>query len=347
MQHALKIQKQKQLYRELKLPEYQIDFFSNDYLGLARNKKFISACQRERSFLPIGATGSRLISGNYAYAEEFEKQLAEMQGFEASLLFQSGYVANLALFSALLQKGDVLLFDQDVHASMRDGMRLSTGSCYPYRHLNLNHLEERLRHIPCSKTRYIATESLFSTDGKFADLAGLQYLSKKYNARLIFDEAHSFGVCGENGLGFHKDCPEAYFAILVTFSKALGSQGAALLLSNELKDYLLNFSRPCIYSTFLSPHQVAAMRTAYKMLPELSEERETLSILKRRLNAESHIHTIPMQDATEALSMQEKLLSRGIAVGALRPPTVRKGRECLRVCLHAFNSSKEVALLYG
>ena len=342
MLHALKLQKQKQLYRALKLPQYKIDFFSNDYLGLARNQAFKERCEEERASLPPGSTGSRLLSGNSAYAEQFEEELAKGQGFEAALLFQSGYLANLALLSALLEREDVLLFDQEVHASMRDGIRLSKGTSYPYRHLDLNHLEERLRKIYCKGERYIATESLFSTDGRCTNLQDLTYLANKYEAKLILDEAHTFGV-----MDCHQTLPKAFFAVLITFSKALGSQGAAILSSKLLKEYLLNFSRPCLYSTFISPHQIAAMRTAYKMLPELEKERNAINHLKERSNAESHILILPQNSPEETMQEQARLLEQGIAVAALRPPTVRKGKECLRISLHAFNTEEELKLLYG
>lgn len=342
MLQALTIQKHKHLYRELQLPQYKVDFFSNDYLGLARNHTFIKRCEQERSLLQPGSTGSRLLSGNSAYAEQFEAELAEGQGFETALLFPSGYIANLALLSALLQKEDVLLFDQEVHASMRDGIRLSKGTSYPYRHLDLNHLEERLRKIYCKGERYIATESLFSTDGRCTNLQDLTYLANKYGAKLILDEAHTFGV-----MDCHQTLPKAFFAVLITFSKALGSQGAAILCSKLLKEYLLNFSRPCLYSTFISPHQIAAMRTAYRMLPELETERQVIGSLKRSANAKSHILIFPQNSSEETSKKQASLLERGIAVAALRPPTVRKGKECLRISLHAFNTEEELKLLYG
>ena len=229
--------------RSLSSFEGSTDFFSNDYLGWGRREK--------RFFAQVGSTGSRLLSGNSAQHEVIESDFATFFNSQAALHFNSGYDANLGVFSAIPQKGDTILYDELIHASARDGIRLSWAKSHSFRHNDVAHLKQRIEKAEGSV--YIAVESLYSMDGDLAPLKELVNVSKSYGAYLIVDEAHSGGVFGAQGkglavkLGVESDI----FLRLITFGKAYGSHGGLVLGSDDLRQFLLNFSRPFIYSTAL------------------------------------------------------------------------------------------------
>ena len=324
-----------------------IDFFSNDYLGLSR----VEIPMDENRF---GATGSRLISGTSNEALQAESSLAKFFNAEAGLIFNSGYDANLGFFSAVPQRGDVILFDQLIHASVRDGIRLSFASSRSFLHNDLNDLESQL--IKSKGTIYVAVESLYSMDGDISPLVELSRLCEEYNAYLIVDEAHAAGVFGMDGKGLVEELgiSSSVFARLITFGKAFGSHGAIVLCSNELKEYLYNFSRSFIYTTALPPFSYTRMEfiVEYSDIEyRIKTLQENIKLFRSKFNKDALISDdrSPIQiikgSIEEVRSLEASLINQRISVKAIYAPTVLKGGERLRVCIHSFNSSDEIQAL--
>lgn len=341
--------------RRLHHPQGLLDFCSNDYLGLARHQGFREALAAEAASLPPGSTGSRLLSGHAALFEETEDVIARFHGGEAALIFNSGYDANLGLFGALGQRGDVILYDRLIHASIRDGIRLSQASAFSFAHNDLNALEHRLRgqRHGC----FVAVESVYSMDGDMAPLEPLLELCEAYGARLLVDEAHATGVVGPRGeglaasLGLQHRC----FARLHTFGKALGVHGAAVVGSRLLKEYLINFARSLIYTTALPPVAIAAIRMAYRYFPQMQEERQQLqariAALRQaalpfdRIPSDTPIQPLLVPGNVAVRAAAARLQDRGFDVRPILHPTVPEGQERLRVALHSFNTAEELDAL--
>jgi 8-amino-7-oxononanoate synthase len=255
------------LLRSLKTPENLIDFCSNDYLGLARSvtlRQTIEQSVAVHSNRLNGSTGSRLLAGNSALAEELETELAAFHDTEAALIFNSGYDANVGLLASLPQRGDTLLTDDLIHASMIDGARLSVANRFKFRHNDLDDLENRLKRA--TGTVYVAIESVYSMDGDLAPLTEIVELCEHYEAALIVDEAHATGVFGPQGGGLVQSLglQKRVFARVHTFGKALGVHGAAVVGSASLRDFLINFARSFVYSTALPPHSLLAIHSVYR-----------------------------------------------------------------------------------
>ena len=214
-----------------------------------------------------GSGGSRLLAGNYPLIEKLEKSIASFHDAEAGLIFNSGYDANIGLLSCIALKEDTILYDQLIHASLRDGIRLGYAQSFSFEHNNPASLELRLKQA--AGTVYVVTESLFSMDGDLAPLQEMAALCEQYNAKLIVDEAHATGIVGEHGEGLvqHLQLQSKCFARIHTFGKALGVHGAIVLGSSFLRSYLINFSRPFIYTTALPPCTVQHIAEAYKLFP--------------------------------------------------------------------------------
>ncbi|RYU82863.1 aminotransferase class I/II-fold pyridoxal phosphate-dependent enzyme [Hymenobacter persicinus] len=334
-----------------------VDFSSNDYLGLSRHPAIQDAVQQAAAE-PAGSTGSRLLTGNSAAAEALETTLARFHGAEAALLFNSGYTANLGFFSAVPRRGDTIFYDEASHASVKEGIRASFATAYSFRHNDLTDLERKLQRAMGAV--FVAVESLYSMDGDLAPLPELAAFCRARGLHLVVDEAHSNGIYGPGGeglvtaLGLEADV----FARILTFGKALGNQGAAVAGPAVLRDYLLNFSRPFIYTTALPPLTVAALSAAYELLPTLDAERARLSALsdylKATLNAvpglrvptASHvIHPVfftenpgPAQVRRVAAAAQ----AAGFDVRAIVAPTVPAGTERLRLIVHSYNTEAEI-----
>ena len=243
-----------------------VDFSSNDYLGLSQHPRVRAALQQAAQ-LPAGSTGSRLLTGNSAAAEALETHLAQFHGTEAALLFNSGYTANLGFFSAVPQRGDTILYDEASHASVKEGIRASFAAAWSFRHNDLADLERKLSRA--TGAVFVAVEALYSMDGDMAPLAELAAFCGPRGLHLVVDEAHSNGVYGPRGAGLVTalGLEAAVFARILTFGKALGSQGAAVAGPAVLRDYLLSFSRPFIYTTALPPATIAGLAAAYELLP--------------------------------------------------------------------------------
>lgn len=343
------------------------DFSSNDYLGFASSEALFSKSYQtlsEKKLLKNGATGSRLLSGNHELFKPAEALIAGFHQTEAALIFNSGYDANIGFFSCVPQKEDLILYDELAHASIRDGIKMSNAKAYKFLHNDLEDLRNKIlrkREDFNAAAIYIVTESVFSMDGDFPDLVALSNLAEEYNCFLIVDEAHASGVFGEKGQGLVQELEiqDRIFARIVTFGKALGCHGAAILGSRELKEYLINFSRSFIYTTALPPHSVACILEAYNSL-ETSESTNSevvklqqnirsfqKEILKKGLKpyfikSDSAIHCciIPGNDAVKKLA--HKIQIEGFDVKPIRSPTVPKGKERLRICLHSFNTKEDI-----
>jgi 8-amino-7-oxononanoate synthase len=345
--------KQQNAYRQLRLPDNKIDFCSNDYLGIVKKDLLNAHCSPVK--LKHGSGGSRLLAGNYPLIEETERFIAGFHHAASGLIFNSGYDANTGLLSCIPQRGDTIIYDQLSHASIRDGIRLSFAQSFSFMHNSLKGLEEKLS--LAKGNIFVVTESVFSMDGDLAPLAEICVLCKKYNAHLIVDEAHATGVVGDKGeglaqrLGLQGEC----FARIHTFSKALGSHGAVVLGSELLRDFLINFSRPLIYTTALPEISIAAIRAAYEIFPQMNAERnylqklidefqDTLSAHKNHAFLESHT---PIQGVIVAGNDPVKKISKLLAGANLdaRPilyPSVPRGAERLRIVLHSFNTMGEL-----
>ncbi len=349
LEKKLQQRKNQNAFRQLKLVENKIDFCSNDYLGIVHNNLLN---QKINHALKTGSTGSRLLAGNYALIEETEKQIAAFHKAEAALIFNSGYDANLGLLSSVPQKGDIILYDQLCHASLRDGIRLSFAQSFSFAHNDMDELEKKLKST--ANNIFIVTESVFSMDGDFCPLQQLVSLSKKYNAHLIIDEAHAIGVVGQTGEGLcqQQNLQHEIFCRVYTFGKACGCHGAAVTGSQNLKDHLINFARSFIYTTALPPHAVAAIQASYNTFPFLNDERNFLQKLihffqnaalkfeKLCSQTPVQIVIIPGNDAVKKTAAQ--LQNSGFDVRAILYPTVAAGKERLRIVLHAFNTLNEV-----
>lgn len=337
-------------YRSLRTVSNLIDFASNDYLGLARSEKLQSATAKEwDKFKLMGSTGSRLLTGNSSYAEELEHKIARFHGFESGLLFSCGYMANVGLLSCIADETDAIFYDTHVHASAHDGMRLSSAKPFPFRHNDLDHLEKRLKNTLVSGKKYVCVESVYSMDGTIAPLEEVCYMCSKYQAHLIVDEAHAVGTYGPGGRGLtaEKKVIGSLFAQVTTFGKALGTYGAIVLGSSLLKEFLLNFARSCIYTTALPMHTLAAINCAYDLLPDCDKERLHLQRLIHLFgkNPSSPVQAMKVPGNREVQRASFELNKAGFDVRAIMSPTVQRGSEALRVCLHAFNTEKEVAAL--
>ncbi len=347
------------LNRELRQPEKGIDFCSNDYLGLARSQSFSNAIETEvsKSAWAAGSSGSRLISGNHEYIEHLEQDIAQFHRADAAMLFPNGYMANVGLYSCLASREDTYILDEYVHASIIDGCRLSFAKRKKFKHNNLEDLEKLL--ATSSGKKWVIVESVYSMLGDESPLEEILNVMKDYDAELIVDEAHSVGLYGENGRGrvAENQLENDVFARVVTYGKAFGVSGAAVLGSNNLKSFLINHSRPFIYSTAPTPAFYISIKIAYDFVKNMEGERQQLKDLKVYLNQKlldhtSHVETggsaisfIPVVGNEAVMSFQQKLNDLGIQIVAMRSPTVPEGNEGLRLCLHSYNTKDEIDFL--
>ncbi|QVE49247.1 pyridoxal phosphate-dependent aminotransferase family protein [Chlamydia crocodili] len=354
----LEKQKYRNTYRTLKTTSATIDFTSNDYLGFARSLELKQAFSNTLDHAySLGSTGSRLLTGQSLLADHVEQYIAAYHHRESALIFNSGYTANLGLISALASQDDRVIHDVYIHASIHDGIRLSKAQSIPFRHNDIEHLEKRLSQPHCGQT-FVCVESVYSLHGSVSPLKTICELCKKYSAHLIVDEAHSIGVFGDKGeglvstLGLQNDVA----ATVYTFGKALGIHGAAVVGSSLLKDYLINFSRPFIYTTALPPHAFTMIHLAYQYNENATISRENLQELIAHFrenarsmqlpilqdNANTPIQSLCIPGSTQVRNAANKLQNSGFDVRPIVSPTVKQKEELLRICLHAFNTKSEI-----
>ena len=323
-----------------------VDFCSNDYLGFA-------TVNSEIHNLPSGATGSRLLKGNHTIHEKTEAFLADYHNSEAALLFNSGYTANLGLISTITERTHIVLYDELSHASLREGIQLSHAKSFSFKHNSLTDLKEKLSKWH-GKVIWVITESVFSMDGDIAPLHEMASICHQYQAHLIVDEAHALGVFGMHGKGLINELKleNKVFARIVTFGKALGSHGAAVLGSKLLIDYLVNFCRAFIYTTALPPSQVAHILSQYKTLANgIAQEQLTKNIalftsklynLSSLIPSKSAIQCIVVPGNNKVKAVAASFQQAGFDVRPILSPTVPSGQERLRICLHSFNTTEEI-----
>lgn len=335
--------------RVLRVADNRADYYSNDYLGISKNGLI-------EAFLPHtplahGSTGSRLLAGNYPLIEETEKEIAAFHHAEAALIFNSGYDANFGLLSCVAGKGDLILYDKLSHASIRDGIRQSFAESYSFAHNDLGDLEKKLKNK--KGNCFVVTESVFSMDGDMAPLADMATLCRRFNAHLIVDEAHAAGFIGGRGEGLVQDLDlqDECFARIHTFGKALGCHGAAILGSQTLRNYLINFCRPFIYSTAIPPVSVAAIKASYKIFPEMNKERDEIRHLISLFDRDGFKKSItpiqcflvPGNDKVKRVA--KRLMENNLDARPILHPTVPLGEERLRIALHSYNTVEETEKL--
>ncbi|MFS4454628.1 aminotransferase class I/II-fold pyridoxal phosphate-dependent enzyme [Maribacter sp. 2304DJ31-5] len=343
-----------------------VDFCSNDYLGFAHNETIFSRTFQlllTENITQNGATGSRLLTGNHKLYGHLESILMEFHNAESALIFNSGYDANVGLFSAVPQRGDFIFYDELIHASIRDGMGMSLAKSYKFKHNDLADLKSKIQaQISKDAEVYVVTESVFSMDGDSPDLKALTKFCGSNNYHLIVDEAHATGICGKKGEGLLQELglQKEVFARLVTFGKGMGTHGAAILGSVKLKDYLVNYARSLIYSTGLPPHCIATIISAYDYLKqegheELGRLKENIEGFKDKLKklgleqrfvaSGSAIQSCLVKGNTRVKKVSHTLQEKGFNVKAILSPTVPEGQERLRFCIHSTNSKEEIGLV--
>jgi 8-amino-7-oxononanoate synthase len=339
-------------------PRVGVDFASNDYLALAEsaelNAAAIAAIERG---VPVGAGGSRLLRGNHAEHEALESEAAAFFGAEAALFFGGGFAANTALFATLPARGDLIVYDELIHASVHDGMRLSRAEACASRHNDPQSVDDA---IQVWRARggvgqvWIAVESLYSMDGDRAPLAALSEIAARHDAMLVIDEAHATAVFGPEGRGLAADLEGSENVIsLHTCGKALGATGALVLAPKTVCDYLINRARPFIYATAPPPLMAAVVRAALGIVRREPERRQKLHDLiayaDRALRAEtpfapsgSQIQPIIVGADEHAVTLASALQARGFDLRAIRPPTVPEGTARLRMTLTLHASEKQI-----
>ena len=343
--------------RKLKRSEGLIDFFSNDYIGFAREKELYQniKCAEENISKKLlnGSTGSRLLSGNSKLAEDTEEQLALFFQTESALIFNSGYNANVGVLSSIPQKGDTILYDELIHASIKDGARLSFADRISFRHNDVEDLERKIQ--KAKGDIFVVIESIYSMDGDQAPIKEIAAICKQYAVCLIVDEAHSTGTVGAEGKGLiiAEGLQHDVDIRVHTFGKAMGIHGACVTGSKVLTDYLVNFSRAFIYTTAFSPHSFISVQEAFKYL---QQHPERICDLQRKVSifqsyfkehenyilSNSPIQVIKTEGNNRVKYIAEQIQQSGFDVRPILSPTVKKGEERIRFCLHTFNSEKEI-----
>jgi len=352
------------LLRSLQSLAGMVDFCSNDYLGLSQNPVLAENIAQDLrrwaekgKALAHGATGSRLISGHSPIFDEFEKACAEMHRAEAALLFASGYDANMGLITALAGEGQVVFCDQLLHASLIDGLRLCKAEKRIFKHNDLEDLIQLMEQYPKESPKWIVVESIYSMDGDVAPLEELVKLKDKYQVELIVDEAHSGGLYGPEGSGLCVELglEKEIFARIITFGKAWGNAGAVVLGSQILRDFLINFARPFIYSTAPSPVHVHSLLSTMAFIKKQDAPREKL---KENIEffqslcsgdawgkSQTAIQTFFVSGNQALRTAAKKAQSAGFAVKPIVYPTVAKGQERIRITLNALSKQKDMQAL--
>jgi 8-amino-7-oxononanoate synthase len=336
-----------------------ISFCSNDYLGLANDPALIdAACVGARQW-GVGGGASHLVSGHFSPHEALEQELAALTGFERALFFSTGYMANLGIVAALVGRGDAVFADKLNHASLIDAVLLSRADHERYPHGDIETLERRLA-ASTAKRKLILTDAVFSMDGDLAPLPGLLQLAERFDAWLVVDDAHGFGVLGEQGSGSlgHFGIPaDPRIVYMGTLGKAAGASGAFVAGSATLVEWLLQRARTYIFSTAASPIVACALLASFELIRQGDERRAHLRRLAgclrdglsgsrwKLMPSPTAIQPVIIGDNHETLNVAQALLERGLWVPAIRPPTVPKGTARMRVSLTAAHSEAQVRQL--
>jgi len=328
-----------------------INFCSNNYLGLAGHPEVIRKTKEILKKHGVGSGASRLVSGNFEIHDELEAKISKYEGTPASIVFPTGYMANLGTMQALVGAGDAVIIDRLNHASIIDGAKISGAKLLVYPHRDMEELEIILKHAQIFKKRLIVSDHVFSMDGDIAPAEKLTELAIKYKSMLMLDTAHSTGVLDL------KIKNKTNVIIMGTLSKAIGSLGGFIAGSRDLIDYLKNKARSFIYTTGLPPAMAAASLASFDIIEKDSSYKEKLwdrvNYLKKKiqpfafdtLGSETQIIPLVIGDARIAVDISNRLYSSGIFLSAIRPPTVPKGTSRLRMTVTAMHSKNDIDFL--
>jgi 8-amino-7-oxononanoate synthase len=338
--------------------EQVLSFCSNDYLGLANHPKLIAAMQDGATKSGVGSGASHLITGHHQYHQQLEEALAVFVQLPAALLFSTGYMANLGVVGALAGRGDEIFADKLNHASLNDAAVLSRAELHRYPHNDLVALEGMLKASKAPR-KLVMADAVFSMDGDLAPVPELLALCEQYNAWLLLDDAHGFGVLGEQGRGalshFNVSSPRIIY--MATLGKAAGVFGAFIAGDAVLIEYLLQQARTYIYTTASPPALSATVMAALEIIEQDDARRAHLKQLIDYLKSNLHlknwrlaksqtaIQPLIIGSNEAALGLSEYLLTLGILVPAIRPPTVPKGSARLRISLSAAHTLEDVERL--
>ncbi|TQS33662.1 hypothetical protein Golomagni_05985 [Golovinomyces magnicellulatus] len=349
--------------RRLTLPR-GIDFSSNGYLSLGTHPSVKASYLTRIQNHVLGSGGSRLLDGNSELAEQLEDTVAAFHGAEAALLFNSGFEANTGLFACVPQPGDVVVYDELIHASVHDGMRLSRAKTVSFKHNSVSSLREVLRGITNDKVNvFVAVEGVYSMDGDVAPLREIVQCVKQETKRgfVIVDEAHSTGVFGDRGrglvsqLGLEKDI----WARVHTFGKAMGCSGAMVLCSPTTREYMINYARSLIYTTAMGPPSLIAIQVGYEHLMSGNADAQRTHLFQLMEYAQLSCRKVADKYPTmlqigassspiiplftpNAKALAQHCQQKGFMLRAVVAPTVPKGTDRVRLCLHADNTTEEI-----
>ncbi|MFQ3201219.1 MAG: 8-amino-7-oxononanoate synthase [Zhongshania sp.] len=372
LQRRLTARHQQSRYRERRVletaqgPRVVVDgrefllFCSNDYLGLANHPQLVAAMQHAAQTYGVGGGASHLVCGHSALHHRLEERLAEVTGRDRALLFSTGYMANLGTVTALMGKGDHILEDRLNHASLLDAGLLSGAKFQRFHHNDLDDLERRLKKLPATGQRLLVVDAVFSMDGDIAPLPQLAALATKYDAYLMADDAHGFGVLGRTGAG----CCELFGlgqdqlpVLMGTLGKGIGSFGAFIAGSELLIESLIQFARPYIYTTAMPPAVASASLASLDLLSAEAWRREHLIVLINRFKEGAAKLALPLMasntpiqpllvgDEALAMKISADLEAEGVLVSAIRPPTVAVGQSRLRITITAGHAAADVDVL--
>lgn len=332
-----------------------LNFCSNDYLGLASHPRLVESFRRAATQYGVGSGASHLVCGHSRPHHQLEEALAELTGRPRALLFSSGFAANTGTLTTLLQAGDSVFQDRLNHASLLDGGLHSGARFRRFAHNDVDDLARKMSGVEGPKL--VAVDGVFSMDGDSAPLPELASLCREHDAWLMVDDAHGFGVCGNNGAGSVAaaglDAGQVP-VLMATLGKAMGTAGAFVAGSETLIEALIQQARNYVYTTAISPAVAAATLTSLELLQQEGWRREHLSALVSRfrngakalalplMDSQSPIQPLLVGDAATAVAMSESLRRRGLLIGAIRPPTVPAQTSRLRITLSAAHSEAQV-----
>ncbi len=336
-----------------------LSFASNDYLGLTQHPQVILAYQTAVNRYGAGSVSSPLLCGYTKAHQDLEEALADFSGFPKTLLFSSGYMANLAAITSFIRKEDIVFSDRHNHASILDAIQLSSATLCRYPHLDLVGLQKKLEKNSLQSTanNWIIAEGIYSVDGDINPLPALIEQAKSHNSRLILDEAHAFGILGPQGRGtiaHYGLRAEDVYLVTGSFSKAFGCFGGFIAAAEDIIEALVQFARPYMYSTALPAAVVESLRVSLKLMTQEDWRRERLAarIMQFRkaalqlginiMPSKTPMQIILIGDSTRTLHIHHFLKSKGIWVGALRPPTVAFGQDRLRITFSALHTESQV-----
>lgn len=335
-----------------------VNFSANDYLGLANHPKIIRALQQGAEKWGVGAGAAHLVSGHLSPHEDLEQALASLTNRPRALLFSTGYMANLAVISSLMEKTDTVLHDRLNHASLLDGGRLAGCRFLRYQHVDMDHLQQRLQRAK-GKT-LIVSDGVFSMDGDIAPLRELAHIAQQHQSLLMIDDAHGFGVLGQKGAGSIEEAAlttDKIPILMGTLGKALGTSGAFVAGDTALIEYLIQFARPYIYTTASSPALAYASLAALELLEQEAWRRQHLHALIQYFQSRAQHYALPVMpsrtpiqpivigDNAQTMRLAQALQAHGFLVGAIRPPTVPEGSARLRITLSAAHQPEHIDAL--